>query len=150
MRAIVLSILIVVCCVACNSKDKVPSDIIQPEKMKEVLWDMMRADQFVSDYVVVKNPSIDIFSESVSLYQTIFNLHAITQEKFKRSFIYYQSHPYLIEEIMNAISTESEKSDTIQKLPFDSTLLKDSNITLDKQQHDTGFRRLRRNERMHN
>ena len=34
--------------VGCSNR-KVPSDIIQPEKMKPLIFDMIRADQFVDN-----------------------------------------------------------------------------------------------------
>ena len=115
----------------CKSKNKIPDDVLAPKKMQNILWDLMRADQFLADYVLNQDSSIKKATESQKYYEQIFNLHNVSKEKFQHSFIFYKSHPVLLKAIMDSISTPSK--DTIVKpiqpapvtlSPLDDTIVK--------------------------
>jgi hypothetical protein len=89
---------------ACKSKNVVPSGVLPQKKMQAVLWDMMRADQFLADYVLNKDTSLKQDKESINLYQQILSINKITQEDFLNSFSYYKSHPLLLKAIMDSIA----------------------------------------------
>ncbi len=61
--------------------------------MQAVLWDLMRADQFLADYVFNKDSSLDKTTESLKYYQKIFAIHKVSKEEFQESFSFYQAHP---------------------------------------------------------
>ncbi|MGH2554027.1 MAG: DUF4296 domain-containing protein [Chitinophagaceae bacterium] len=88
----------------CNKKNKIPGNIIPPKKMEAVLWDMMRADYFLTDYILQKDLSQDKKTESIKLYRQVFSLHNISKEQFTESFSYYQSHPAIFKNIMDSLS----------------------------------------------
>ena len=56
---------------SCGKKNKIPADILPPEKMEIVLRDMMRADQFLSDFVLNRDTSKKKEPESFSMYSNI-------------------------------------------------------------------------------
>ena len=72
--------------------------------MQAVLWDLMRADQFLADYVLKKDSSLNKETESIKLYQRIFLIHKISKELFRKSLSFYRSHPALLKVIMDSIS----------------------------------------------
>jgi len=113
MRIFAIFILAVMLMMSCGSKNKLPSDILPREKMQAVLWDIMRADQFVSDYLVSKNPGINKNAETFKYYQQIFSLHKITEEQFKHSFDYYRDHPDLLKQVMDSINVS--KTDSVKR-----------------------------------
>lgn len=113
---------------ACGNKDRVPGDIIQPEKMEAVLWDMMRADQFLSDYVLNRDTSSASEKEkkNIRMYQQIFSFHEVTKEEFSKSFDYYRAHPVQLRTIMDSIQNKKlgvpvtpavSAGDTAKKVP---------------------------------
>ena len=88
----------------CKSKEEIPRNILPQKKMQAVLWDMMRADQFLADYILNRDTSLKKKTESIKLYQEIFDINKITKENFQQSFAFYQSHPALLKIIMDSIA----------------------------------------------
>jgi hypothetical protein len=101
---------------ACSSKkDK----ILPKEKMQAVMWDMMRADKFLSDYVLNRDTSKKKDSESVKLYQQVFAIHKINGEQFSKSLEYYKERPDELRQIMDSISRPATPppAETVQPIP---------------------------------
>jgi Domain of unknown function (DUF4296) len=113
----------------CKNKDAVPNSVLPRDKMQAVLWDMMRADQFLSDYVLNKDTSLKRATESIKLYQQVLAINGITKEKFERSFSYYKAHPILLKAIMDSIVNISPEDTVTKVAAIDTTtqvLVKDS------------------------
>ncbi len=88
---------------SCKS-NKTNSGIIPMLKMEMILTDLMKADQFISDFRVPHDTAMDRDTESIKMYQKIFALHDINKEQFEKSLVYYQSRPDLLKIIMDSIS----------------------------------------------
>ena len=82
-----ISILLVAC-----SSGPVPNDIIQPEKMKTIVFDLTKADNYVNNYVL-KDSSLKSKDQHIKMYEQVFLLHNITKNEFYKSLNYYQRHP---------------------------------------------------------
>ena len=104
MRTSAYFLLLLFLFTACTHKKGLPADVFPPEKMKTILWDMMRADQYVLAYVSNANPGINRSAESLKLYQKIFALHEVNETSFERSFTYYKEHPVLLKAILDSIA----------------------------------------------
>lgn len=103
--------LISLCCwilAACNNKDRIPAHILSRQKMQAVLWDLMRADQFLGDFVLNKDSSVNRDTSSIRIYRQVFALHGITKNEFRESFRFYNDHPALMKVIMDSISAKRE------------------------------------------
>ena len=74
------------------SRSGVPRDIVEPEKMKLVLFDMVRADEFANNYVV-NDSAKNKRDETFLLYEQVFRIHKINKEQFYKSYSYYQQNP---------------------------------------------------------
>ena len=94
--------------IACGRKNKLPAGVLPAEKMEDVMWDVMRTDQFLTDFVFIKDSSLNKDAVSMGYYQRIFREHAITREEFQTSFKYYQKHPALLKTVMDSIATRPE------------------------------------------
>ncbi len=117
-------LLIIYSCIlfaACKSRNHVPDDVLPKEKMQAVLWDMMRADQFLRDYVFNKDSTLDKKIESIKLYRQIFDLHHVSKDEFQQSFAYYRSHPVLLKTIMDSLSNVKTVLSSVQKPRSDSS-----------------------------
>lgn len=100
---------------SCKSKDRTPGGLLPKEKMQAVLWDIMRADQFLTDYVFNKDTAADKSKESAKMYQQIFSLHKITWDEFRQSFAYYNKRPELIRPILDSIAASSGQTGIVPK-----------------------------------
>jgi len=104
MRNSLLIVLSMVFLASCKKKDSIPRNILPQKKMQAILWDMMRADQFLTDYVLNRDTSLNKEKESFKYYQQVFAIHKIDKDEFQRSFAFYRSHPALLKAIMDSIS----------------------------------------------
>jgi hypothetical protein len=104
MKKLILVLFLGALYAACASKDKIPRDILPPEKMREVLWDMTRAGEFLAGYVLLRDSSIDKAAESQKWYQKVYDLHQVSEARFKKSFAYYQEHPMLLKAIFDSLA----------------------------------------------
>ena len=87
---------------SCSEKEQ-KKDILPEKEMREVMWDMMRADQYVAAFLS-KDSAHSKKDESIRLYDEIFQIHKITREQFKTSFNYYSSQPDLFRPIIDSLA----------------------------------------------
>lgn len=108
--------LLIICCLffitGCKNKNRIPDGIIPQKKMQAILWDMMRSDQFLSDFVLKKDSSLDKRFESIKLYGQVFDIHHISKEQFGKSFSFYKTHPDLFKVIMDSLSQPKTEAPT--------------------------------------
>jgi hypothetical protein len=111
---------------ACSRKDRIPGDVLPPPKMQAVLWDMMRADQFLADYVLNRDTAKNKEKESIKLYSRIFTFHSITREEFRKSFDYYRTHPEQLQPLMDSMSKQNQEAPT-KPVMVDTIKIADTN-----------------------
>ena len=105
MRTGPLFIFLLVFLAACRNENRIPPGVLPQKKMQAVIWDMMRADQFLADFVLNKDSGLNKNAESIKYYQQVFAIHQVSKEQFQQSFSFYRSHPALFKMIMDSIST---------------------------------------------
>ena len=98
---------------ACQSGKAVPAGIIPPPKMREVMRDLMRADQFVVSFVLPKDSLLPKQEERIKWYNRVLDIHHVSEQQFKKSFQYYQSRPELMAEMMDSISRQEDEIDIV-------------------------------------
>ncbi len=76
---------------ACSSRP-VPKEILLPEKMQKIVFDLIRADEFINNYVM-KDSTINIKIRRIELYEQVFTIHHTNREEFFKSYKYYEQHP---------------------------------------------------------
>ena len=104
MRSGLLIIIFSFIVTGCKNKNSIPKEIIPQKKMQDVLWDLMRADHFLNDYILNRDTSLDKADERLKVYNKVFTIHQISREEFNKSFTYYKSHPFLFKVMMDSIS----------------------------------------------
>jgi len=112
MRTGLLILYVSLLIAGCKSRDPIPNNVLPQKEMQVVVWDMMRVDQFLTDYVLPKDSSLNRRTESIKLYQQVFTIHKISKEEFQRSFSFYRSHPALLKVIMDSLSKLSTAAPT--------------------------------------
>jgi hypothetical protein len=127
---VIISILIVFVFAACSQKDKIPSGILSQQKVRLIMWDLMRADEYING-LLMKNSTLDLSAERFSLYEQIFRLHSTNREKFKKSLSFYQGRPDLLKVITDSLRSDEKnalKNQYQDSKPFVDTIPHKPNI----------------------
>lgn len=93
------------------------------------MWDLMRADAYISDFVM-KDSTRNQKAETAVLYEQVFAIHSTTEDVFKRSLAFYQSRPDLLKVIADSLRSDEKNAQEYQSLDK-------------KPQIDTTFRKMR-------
>jgi len=101
----------------CTKRDKVPGHILSQQKMQAIMWDMMRADRFISNFVLSKDTSLNADSVRINLYQRVFLIHNISKEKFRESFDYYKDHTHLLKILLDSLDVRQNTNNEAQIKP---------------------------------
>ena len=119
-------IILIISNFACIRDNKVPKDVIPQNQMRKIMWDLMRADAYVTDFIM-KDSTLNRKAESAKLYEKIFEIHSTTGENFKKSLAFYQSRPDLFKAISDSLRVDEKKSQQYpdeKKPQVDTTLRK--------------------------
>lgn len=92
----------------CIRDNKIPRGILPQNEMRKVLWDLMRADAYVSDFIA-KDSARNSRTASDTLYQKVFAIHSTTQEIFRKSMEFYESRPDLLKTVMDSLRSDEKK-----------------------------------------
>jgi len=89
---------------SCANKEKVPGGILPKQQMREVMWDMIRASEFLQAYVFTKDSTIDKIAESQKWYNKVFQIHKTDKATFEKSFAYYKANPLLMKDMLDTLA----------------------------------------------
>lgn len=101
---------------SCENKNTVPAGILKPEKMQAVLWDIIKADVFTTEFIK-KDSSKNAAAENLKLQQQIFSIHKISKADFYNSYDYYKTNTITFKKVIDSMITRAERnrSDTLKK-----------------------------------
>jgi Domain of unknown function (DUF4296) len=108
-----LFIILIILTFGCIQDKKIPKDILPQNEMRKIMWDLMRADAYVSTFIM-KDSTKNQKAESVILYEKIFDIHSTTRENFKKSLAFYESRPDLFKAISDSLRTDERKAQEYQ------------------------------------
>jgi len=117
----------------CIQDKKIPKDILPQNEMRKIMWDLMRADAYVSTFIM-KDSTKNQKTESAILYEKIFDIHSTTQESFKKSLTFYQNRPDLFKAISDSLKSDERKAQEYQDIK--------------KPEADTTYRKMKLNKRL--
>jgi hypothetical protein len=117
MKKFILIIFTLVLFFSC--KDSPPSGVIKQDKMKNVLWDVLRADA-LSNEIVKRDSGKSIAGESAMLTKKVFLIHHITEDEFNKSYSYYSAHPDIMKAMLDSINAQQVR----KSIPIAPTLPK--------------------------
>ena len=92
----------------CQRSQTVPSDILSPDKMEAVLFDMLRSGNLVNNFILTKDSTLPKEQTHIDWLNKVLTFHAVSEQQFKKSFTYYQGHPELLARVMDSISKREE------------------------------------------
>jgi len=108
-----LFIIPVILTVGCIRDKKIPKDVLPQNEMRKIMWDLMRADAYVADFIM-KDSTKNQKEESVILYEKIFAIHSTTRETFQKSIAFYESRPDLFKAISDSLRTDERTAQQYQ------------------------------------
>src|SRR5215217_2400532 len=90
---------------ACQSS--LPKNVLKPEQMQAILWDLMRADELATSLVISDSSNMGL-AKHEELYLKVFALHKTNQKQFSESMRYYQNHPAYLKPVLDSIQQSGE------------------------------------------
>ena len=130
-----LFIILMVFAAGCTRDKKIPKGILSQNEMRKIMWDLMRADAYVSEYIMKDTTrKHDQKAESAILYEQVFDMHATTKETFIKSRNFYESRPDLLKVITDSLRSDERKVQQYQNYK--------------KPQPDTGIRKIKLNKKL--
>lgn len=103
MRRLICVLMAVVTLAAC--KQKIPTDIIAPEKMQNILYDIHVTDGYIST-IAMPDSSKKV---AAAYYKGIYKKFGIDSAKYAQSMNYYYKHPQDLDKMYKNISQRLEK-----------------------------------------
>ena len=128
-----LFIILIILTFGCIRDKKIPKDVLPQNEMRKIMWDLMRADAYVSTFIM-KDSTKNQKAESAILYEKIFDIHSTSRETFKKSLAFYESRPDLFKAISDSLRTDERK---IQQYHDEK-----------KPELDTTFRKMKLNKKL--
>jgi len=124
MRSGLMFIGVLIFCISCSDKNKIPEGIMKPQKMHAVLIDILIADAMNGERVI-KDTTLKLPVENASYFLNVFQLHQTTRNEFNRSYSFYLKRPDLLKVITDSASAIINRRntqltvipDTIKKKP---------------------------------
>jgi hypothetical protein len=113
MSKVFIYILISIFIFSCYSVDKAPDNIIKPKEMKNILWDVMRA-QTLAQQTSLKDSSIDMAIETKFLSQKIFEIHQTDSTHFVESYNWYVKHPDVLKLIFDSLYAQKQRESDLR------------------------------------
>ena len=108
-----LFIILIILTFGCIQDKKIPKDVLPQNEMRKIMWDLMRADAYVADFIM-KDSTKNQKEESLILYEKIFAIHSTTRETFKKSIAFYESRPDLFKAISDSLRTDERNAQQYQ------------------------------------
>ena len=87
---------------SCFSEDNIPSDVIEFNKMKQVLWDDTKAQVYAKEILSKDSLKNDTIWYN-AMREKIFQYHHINKEQYEKSYRYYSQHPDLFIKLTDSI-----------------------------------------------
>lgn len=93
---------------SCGNNDQAPAGLLKPEKMQAVLWDVIKADAFTTEFIK-KDSSKNAVAENLKLQQEIFAIHKITKADFYTSYDYYKTNTVEFKKIIDSMVSQADR-----------------------------------------
>ena len=102
---------------SCGNNDQLPAVILKPEKMQAVLWDVIKANAFTTEFIK-KDSAKDDVEENLKLQMQIFAMHKVSKADFYNSYAYYKSHTPLFLKMLDSMVTQAERNKNLKISPL--------------------------------
>ncbi len=80
---------------SCANKKEVPENILPPEKMEAITWDLIRADGLLT-YTIPADTTFPPLDKRTQTYHQVLQVHGVDRKAYQRSLKFYESRPDLL------------------------------------------------------
>jgi hypothetical protein len=94
---------------SCTDRSSIPKDIIPPDSMQKILNDVIIVSVYSDQYISKDSLKRDKRKANDELMETVFKLHHITRESFKKSLSFYESRPDLNKIIFDSLAADANR-----------------------------------------
>jgi len=106
---VIIGLLFITACSENSFTDRVPKKYIQPNEMRFIMWDMLKADEYYNR-IIMYDSAHKLQNENFRLYDQVFRSYGITKEQYYSSFKFYESHPKLFKALVDSVDATSRIS----------------------------------------
>ena len=99
---IVMGLIILAAC-----SDEREKAIIPEKEMEKILWDIIQADQFNTQFLKKDSAKLNVKAETMKLYDEIFQIHHVSREEFKKSYQFYIAHPEITKPMLDSLAARA-------------------------------------------
>ncbi|MEN9951785.1 MAG: hypothetical protein RLZZ520_53 [Bacteroidota bacterium] len=98
---------LIICCllattiVSCADKKGSSQEIVEQDKMANIMYDVLLAESFVESYLM-KDTTLNKDSLLKVEMDKVLKVYGITSNTFSQSYLYYKAHPLLLETVMDS------------------------------------------------
>lgn len=85
-----------------------PSDVLEINTMKQIVWDMVRADEYVKEHLSKDSNSLPR-TLHVQQHKRVLALHKTNAEVFFKSYRYYQQNPALHKQLYDSVQAVANR-----------------------------------------
>ena len=85
------------------SSGEIPENVIHPEEMKMILYDMFRSEE-AADKLKLDSAINTFVNRELVMYNNVFAIHHITRQQFYDSYKFYEERPDLHKALMDSLS----------------------------------------------
>lgn len=100
---------------SCSGKQRIPSGILPPEKMKNVLWDVLEA-QSLTNELAAHDTSINKQASLDWLTNEALKINHTDSVNYNRSYNWYAAHPEIMKVFLDSLYEQKQREKDI-KLP---------------------------------
>lgn len=106
---------------SCRNKYNPPKRFIQPQEMKEVLWDMTEARELSTELSV--KDTLNLKEARTAAYiKKVLEVHEIDSARFAKSYQWYVSHPEAMNRILDSLYEQKNRERELPKVPAEPIL----------------------------
>jgi hypothetical protein len=109
-------IILLFCLASCGTTRSTPKNLIEFDKFKIVVWQLMKADDYYVRKAVLDS-TWRLNKTNIDLYKKVFDLNKVTVKDFYGTLEYYEKRPLLFQELMDSVESVSKKEKIISKVP---------------------------------
>ena len=103
---------------SCTGRKSIPSDVLKPDKMSKVLYDVLVAEGYTESYLY-KDSSRTKEDRMNEELDKVLAIHKVSQETFMKSYDFYKNRPDLFKVITDSLNEKSQRN---RERVFDKTI----------------------------
>ena len=96
---------------SCSGKNKVPSQLIQPRQMQQMMMDLLIVDA-VNTQRSITDTTIKLKEYNVASLKRVLQNYKVSQELFYKSYDFYLNNPSILKPIADSLVAEANRRST--------------------------------------